>query len=496
MPDKQASENRPNLLLIMTDQHRGDSLGCDGHPVLETPYLDELAGQGTRFSCAYSATPSCLPARATLLTGQDQWHTGILGMGKGQGAIPNTFVHTLPGELAKAGYHTQSVGKNHFNPQRALNGYHNVILDESGREQTPDFQSDYRKWFEENKTGPYGYRDHSIGWNSWMARPSHLPEHLHPTWWTAQQAIEWLDRRDPSKPFFLKMSFARPHSPYDPPQAYFDMYKDQKLPDPYLGKWSEMHDDPQMAASTSAWRGKRSDTEIHRARAGYYGNVTFIDHQIGRLFYEMTKEHKEALDNTLVIFCSDHGDMLGDHHLWRKTYGYEGSARVPMIVKPPSSWEASGGQVSENIVELRDVMPTFLDAAGVDIPDTVQGQSMLATARGEKPKWRDFIIGEHVWCYSHEQANYYVTDGKKKYIYLPYLGIEQFFDLENDPGECNNLITDSQHKREIATWRQRLIQELENRDTGEVQDGKLVKMPLDTYPTSPHYKNFNCQSDQ
>src|SRR5690625_899576 len=106
------NKQRPNLLLIMTDQQRGDSLGCDGHPALETPYLDELAGQGTRFPHASSATPSCLPARATLLTGQDQWHTGILGMGKGQGHIPNNFVHTLPGELAKAGYHTQAIGKN------------------------------------------------------------------------------------------------------------------------------------------------------------------------------------------------------------------------------------------------------------------------------------------------------------------------------------------------------------------------------------------------
>src|SRR5690554_80784 len=113
---RQTDPARPNLLFIMTDQQRGDCLGCDGHPVLETPNLDFLAAQGTRFTHAYTATPSCIPARASLLTGMNAWHTGILGMGLGQKQIPSHFLHTMPGELAKAGYHTQAVGKNHFHP--------------------------------------------------------------------------------------------------------------------------------------------------------------------------------------------------------------------------------------------------------------------------------------------------------------------------------------------------------------------------------------------
>lgn len=479
---------RPNLLLIMTDQHRGDCLGCDGHPVLETPFLDDLAGNGTRFAAAYSASPSCIPARATLMTGMDQWHTGILGMGRSGGSMTTRYAHTLPGELAAAGYHTQGIGKMHFDPQRALYGFHNTLLDESSREQTPEFKSDYRKWFEEHKREPYGYHDHAVDWNSWMARPSHLPEHLHPTWWTAQESIEWLDRRDPEKPFFLKVSFARPHSPYDAPQTYYDMYKDRQLPEPYIGDWAHIHDVD--SADVNAWRTHRTPEQIRRARACYYGNVTFIDHQIGRLLYELRMKDPQAWSNTLIVFTADHGDMLGDHYLWRKTYAYEGSARIPFILRPPLTWEAPRGQVRDEVVELRDVMPTFLEAAGVPVPDTVDGQSTLPLVSGKDTAWRDHLLGEHDWCYSHEQANHYLTDGRWKYIWFPYLGTEQLFDLQTDPGEEHDLTP--QAPPELERWRQVMVEELGARECGLVEEGKLVKLSLERAIRSPHLHKYGC----
>ena len=138
--------DKPNLLLIVADQMRGDCFGAAGHPVVQTPNLDFLAAQGTRFPHAYSAVPSCLPARAALWSGQSQWHTGVLGMGRGQGPVPNDFPHTLAGELTRAGYRTHLVGKGHFQPQRAPMGFESSELDESGR--MPD--SDHRRWFEAN----------------------------------------------------------------------------------------------------------------------------------------------------------------------------------------------------------------------------------------------------------------------------------------------------------------------------------------------------------
>lgn len=486
-----AAQARPNLLLIMTDQHRADCLGCDGNPVIETPYLDELASQGTRFTAACTAVPSCIPARASLITGMDQWHTGILGMGKSGGKMTSAYKHTLPGELSAAGYHTQGIGKMHFQPQRALYGFHNTILDESGRVEAPGFVSDYRKWFEEHKEGPYGYRDHSIDWNSWMSRPSHLPEHLHPTWWTAQQAIEWLSRRDPEKPFFLKVSFARPHSPYDPPLVYYEMYRDRQMPQPYMGDWSSIHDIP--CDDVNAWRAHRSEREVQRARACYYANVTFIDHQIGRLLYELRRLSLEMWRNTLIIFCSDHGDMLGDHYLWRKTYAYEGSARIPLIIRPPLTWDCPRGQVRYEVVELRDIMPTFLEAAGAPIPPTVDGQSLLPFVRGEEPEWRAYLLGEHDWCYSHEQANYYVTDGRWKYIWFPYLGTEQLFDRAVDPGEEHNLAPLSEWQAELARWREILIRELDARACGLVVEGKLRRLSLEEVIRSPHLYRYGCR---
>lgn len=503
MPITDANKPRPNILLIMTDQQRGDCLGCDekSPAELETPNLDQLAIEGTRFRCAYSAVPSCIPARASLLTGMDQWHTGILGMGRGQGPIPDHYAHTLPGELAAAGYHTQSIGKNHFAPQRALNGYHNCIVDESGRAETPEFVSDYRAWFEQYKDGPYGYRDHSVEWNSWMARPSHLPEHLHPTHWTAQQAIDWLDRRDPAKPFFLKVSFTRPHSPYDPPRWYYDQYLDASIKKPFIGDWAHIHTQPGDGSignnpdDVNAWRSSRSHREIERARRAYYASVTFIDHQIGRLRYELRMRYPEAFRNTLIIFLSDHGDMLGDHHLWRKTYAYEGSARVPMIVRLPQTWgHAERGQVRDEVVEMRDVMPTVLDAVGISIPDTVQGRSMLPLMRGQQSQWRSWLHGEHVNCYSEEQAMQYLTDGRWKYIYFPYLGTEQLFDLTDDPGETRNLADDKEHGQTLQTWRNRLVDELTERGSTElVHNGELRPLESGEAYTSPNYKRYGVR---
>lgn len=248
---------RPNILLIMTDQQRGDCLGCDGHPMVETPNLDELAAEGVRFNCAYSATPSCIPARATLMTGQNQWHTGILGMGEGQRRMPADYPHTLPGELAKAGYHTQLVGKMHFHPSRALNGFHNTVLDEHESRNRPDFKSDYQTWFEANRPGEVTMREHGVDWNSMLGRPWHLPEFLHPTNWTARESIKFLERRDETKPFFLCTSFIRPHSPYDPPQVFWDMYINRDLPKPFASEWSNSAISCPRCLTLPGWKFRR-----------------------------------------------------------------------------------------------------------------------------------------------------------------------------------------------------------------------------------------------
>lgn len=476
---------KPNIILITTDQQRGDCLSCDGHPVIETPYLDELAEDGARFPHAYTSVPSCTPARAGILTGMDQWNHGRLTM---TGADPLEYPATLPGELTKAGYHTQAVGKMHFAPQRRLYGFHNLVLDESGRRQG-DFVSDYHEWFDENKDGPYGYRDHSVDWNSWMARPSHLPEHLHPSHWTASEGIKFIKHRDPTKPFFMWLSFARPHSPYDAPQSYFDMYNgNPDIPRAAVGEWASPWD--KKVADTNAPFSHRTDAEIHRARAGYYGNITFIDHQIGRVLYELRRHHPDVYKNTLIIFTSDHGDMMGDHHHWRKTYAYEGSARVPFLMRFPASWDIDREQVLDQPVELRDIMPTCLDAAGVEIPGSVDGKSLLTLAHDPNVEWRDFVQGEHTTCYDHDYGMQYVTDGKEKYIWYHHTGEEMFFDLRNDPLECHELSKSKAHAERVALWRKRLAEVNENRGDPRGKNGELVPQPEGALKLSPKYDEW------
>jgi arylsulfatase A-like enzyme len=238
-----------------------------------------------------------------------------------------------------------------------------------------------------------------------------------------------------------------------------------------------MHDVPADAVKVNAWRGKLSPWRIRRARAGYYGEISFIDTQIGRLRSYMARFHRRVLENTWFIFVSDHGDMQGDHHLWRKTYAYEGSAHIPMLVVPAANADESVQPTVDGVVELRDIMPTVLDAAGLPVPPTVDGESLLPIMRHEHAQWRQYLQGEHCTCYSREQEMQYVTDGRRKYIWLPRIGVEQFFDLERDPGECRNLADDPQRQEEIAPLRDHLSGVLEERNADWVKDGRPVTPP-------------------
>jgi len=457
-----------NIILILSDQMRGDCLGVAGNPCIQTPNLDFLASRGTLFSHAYSAVPSCVPARALLWTGQNQWHAGILGMGRGQAEIPNDFPHTLAGELTKAGFRTHLTGKGHFQPQRSLMGFESTELDESGR--MPD--SDHRQWFRAHAPAGVTPDDHGVGFNSWHARPWHTEERLHPTCWTMTRALEFLKTRDKSSPFFLNISFARPHSPYVPPAYYFNLHRPDDIPPPYVGEWASIHDDPRETKNPNAWRGKMTPGQIQRARAGYYGEIAFIDTQIGRLINWMQRYESETLQNTLILFTSDHGDMQGDHNLWRKTYAYEGSSRIPFLLVGPRARRHNVREVADEVIELRDVMPTLLEAAGVDVPDTVDGKSVMPLLERPGRGWRKYIHGEHCTCHSEEQEMQFVTDGRKKFIWFPRVRSEQFFDLESDPGECHNLIDDPGRQKEIETWRNYLVSELEARDCGWTKNGR------------------------
>ena len=450
---------RPNILLFTTDQQRGDHVSISGHPVVETPNVDAFVEQGAYFPNAYTEIPSTTGARRCLLAGQGSYVCGLVGYS----TVEWHERTTLPQVLGDHGYHCLSVGWRNLHPTRKLYGFHHVIPHD-----LREGADDYWDWLRE-QLGPDAHeRGHGCDANGWLARPWHLPERYHATNWTTDVALDQIRKRDTTRPFFLWVSHLRPHSPYDPPQFFYDMYIDRELPEIPVGDWAKKHDVPNRGLPRTAWRGRLTGTQSRRARAAYMGLCTHIDYELGRMMETMAKTG--ILDDTLILFTSDHGDMMGDHHLHRKTYAYEGSARIPFLIRYPAGFGAPRG-VFDSVVGLQDVMPTLLDAVGVPIPDSVTGASVFG-AMCSKP-WRAFLHGEHSPCYSLEEAMQYLTDGREKYIYFPATGEEQLFDLAVDRSELTDLARVSTHRARVALWRQRLTELLAERGDG-FSDGQRL----------------------
>lgn len=491
------NERRPNVVLVCVDQWRGDCLSIDGHDVLHTPHLDELALRGSRFTRAYSATPTCVPARMALLTGLSQRTHRRVGYTDG---VPFDIETTLPGEFRRHGYQTHAIGKMHYSPTRARLGFDDVRLHDGflhynrKREQPVEFYDDYVPWLraQAGQSAVADYFDHGLNCNSYVARPWDKPESLHPTTWAVTEALSWLYRRDPTAPFFMYLSFHRPHPPFDPPAWAFEQYLDAAPYEPVVGDWADAFAEYRQDSLHQAFVADFPQHILRRARAGYYGHMAHIDMQLNR-FIEGLQEFGEK-DNTYICFVADHGDMMGDHHLFRKGFPYEGSAHIPFLLAGPglspdaatqrssATWERPEGVARDEVVELRDVMPTLLDCAGLPIPDSVEGRSVLPLARGEQvDDWRPYLHGEHTVL---KQSLQWITDERWKYVWMSKSGQEQLFDLRHDPNETTDLASDVSYADELERLRRALIDELRGRPEGYLDGDRLVpgREPLTLLP--------------
>jgi len=474
-----ASDKRPNFLLIMTDQQRGDCLSLDGHPALLTPVMDSIGGQGVHFRRNYTTCPSCVPARRSLMVGQFPPTHGMVGY---RDRLDWNPPPTLPEVLRDAGYHTAIVGRNmHLHPRRKRYGFEEMVIHFAGTEGSRD---DYSRYSAENQTGDcLDHMAHGISGNGWTARPWHLDEKLHPTTWTVTEALRFLERRDPSCPFFLVASFTAPHPPLTPPGFYLDRYLRLDLPAPVIGDWAAPPPNSGLGQDVQSDHVDLRGEALRSAQAGYYGLINHVDDQLCRLLGAHTGLGGEDRRNTYVIFTADHGEMLGDHYLFRKCYPYEGSAHIPLLVRGP---DVQGGRVCDQATCLEDLMPTILDLAGCDIPDSVEGLSLAPVLRGETETLdREFLHGEHARCYSYEQANHFLTDGREKYVWYTGSGEEQLFDLLNDPGETRNLAVDPDEHGRVELWRRRLIERLSGRPEG-FTDGECLIPGQPHDPLLPH----------
>ena len=463
-------DNRPNIILLMADQMRADCMGIVGHPDVKTPFLDSLAADGVIYPNAYAACPTCVPARANLYTGMSQKKTGRVGY---EDCVPWRYEHTLAGELSKAGYYTQCVGKMHVHPLRNNLGFHNVRLHDGYLHayrypDTPSYEDqrvadDYYWWLKQELGIAADPVDNGTDCNSWVARPWLYEEKYHPTNWVASECLDFLRRRDRSMPFFLMASFVRPHPPMDAPEYYFNLYNNKDLQPPYRGDWN---DEERMIRDGHSYHAQSapSDPEyIRQLRASYYGAITHMDHQIGRLISALVEQR--LMDNTIILFCADHGEMLGDHLMFMKAKPYEGSAKVPMFISGPEKYIGKHRRICGDLVELRDVMPTLLELAGAPIPETVDGVSML---QGVEREW---LHGEH--SLGLDSMHFIVTK-TDKYIWYSQTGKELYFDLVRDPHESHNAINDIQYQDRISELRKHLIDELADREEGYSDGEKLM----------------------
>jgi arylsulfatase A-like enzyme len=380
---------------------------------------------------------------------------------------------TLAGELSHAGYQTGWIGRSmHQWPPRKKFGFEYMeIGDHRGEE-----YNDYGQWLEQHQPpGGGGYYGTGVMHNDYTARPWHMGEYLHRTNWTVNRALDFLENRDSSRPFFLTVSFVAPHPPLIPPACYFDRYIRTGVPDPVIGDWAVPPENDGIGLGQNSSRVNLTGEILLSARAGYFGLINHIDDQIWRLINPVTGIDKQTGNNTIILYTSDHGEMLGDHYLWRKTVPYEPSARIPFLLRAPERFGIKRRMTLQTPVCLEDIMPTLLEMAECEIPESVEGKSLLAVMRGE-----DVSLERPYLHIEHAPMHHTLTDGKKKYIWFVSDGTEQFFDLTADPNECINLIHSKEHTESISWWRSEMIAVLKDRPEGFTDSNTLV--PGRPYP--------------
>ncbi len=456
---------RPNILLLFTDQQRFDTVAALGNPLIKTPTLDRLCREGTAFTRCYTPSPVCVPARAALATGLAPHRNGCTDNENDVQPHLPSFIEVL----ADAGYQTHGVGKMHFTPDKQrMWGFASRDFSEEGMAEGGD---DFRRFLTDHGFGhvrdPHGVRSEYY----YIPQPSQLPDRLHHTRWTADRSIDFLARRDRDRPFFLWTSFIKPHPPFESPSPWPRLYRPAEMPRPFrpegfedlLGYWNR-------AQNRYKYRDQGQDDLLNRTmRAAYYACISYIDYQLARLLDALGDE----IDNTLILFSSDHGELMGDYGSVGKRCMLDAAARVPMLARWPEAFAA--GAQCQTPATLLDLWPTMIQAAGVDAEPTGGGEgvALQELAGGAEP--------ERV-VFSQFQQNgyglYMAASRQVKYIYSAPDQREWLFDLEADPLEAHDRSSDPDFAEITAAMRARCVQ----RFRADGYDGPLDGDGWRTFP--------------
>jgi arylsulfatase len=466
---------RPNVILILTDQQRYDTIRGLGFPYIDTPNLDRMVNEGVSFTQTHVTAPSCAPSRASLFTGFYPHTTGIY-------RNEDIWRHSWVELLADAGYYCANVGKMHTYPFDTPMGFHERHVVENKDRYYPLIPYFIDEWdkalrargFE--KPGRITYRHKEDYAERLGAFEWGLPEDLHPDFFVGDLATWWVENHPKEEPLFLQIGFPGPHPPYDPIARYAKPYVGRDLPLPNVTEEELAGQPPPIRALIREHQETDHDAvvhllhpsreQLHRQRAYYLANVTMIDEKIGQIFRAL--EENGYLEDSVVIFASDHGDCLGDHGHSQKWNMYDAVTRVPAIVWSPGRFE--GGRGVDDLAQLMDLGPTILEITGVNTPEATEARSLLPALEGEKWEGRRYVFAEHArdLILNETELMTMVRDREWKLVHFVDGPYGQLFDLRNDPGERHNLWDDPNHeekKRELldAILRWRIESDLQTR---------------------------------
>lgn len=418
-----------NILLITTDQQRFDTINALGNRSIFTPHLNYMAAMGTSYTSCYACCPICVPSRTTIMTGLHGYESGVVTNATHEEVMKKQTAarKTLPAMLTDAGYQTCATGKMHFSPARAHYGFEQMTL-----------PLDYMRYYDgrQDLARP---KAHGVGECEMEPVLSGVDTKDSMTAWVTDRSIDYLETRDPLRPFFLWTSYTKPHPPFDPCRDFWDLYADIPMPAPAYGDWSRNLEEAPQGFLAGAYENTNmhlfGEQQILASRRAYYALITQIDYSLGRLFGALREQ--DLFRNTWIIFTSDHGEMLGDHHMSQKNLFFEGSAHVPLLIVPPAGRGLPGNVRVDQLTQLADIYPTILHMAGLTPPEEITGNNLLSPL----PEGQLFF-GNSL------NSNFCVMDQKSKLVYSAVGDHLLLFDLAADPYEQHDLSNDPAWQQE------------------------------------------------
>lgn len=437
--------SRPNILFLFSDEHSYRCLslleGQTGEPV-QTPVLDALAKHGAFFSSAYCQSPLCTPSRICLLTGRSPMTSG----GWANGSYLKPEIPTVASAFADAGYATCLVGKMHLGGANQMAGFasrpYGDLTGGAGHQRDPLSKSE----------GGFEMRSRTAD-----AGLTEIPESALQEQVIVRETVTFLREQtaaEPDRPWFLCASFSRPHFPLTAPRRFLNRYWPEGVTPPKVGRTGDTASHPMTVGMAKGFRTEEvSEQEMMKARAAYFACVDYLDEILGDLLHLL--ERSGLLENTVIVYTTDHGEMAGEHGMWWKNSWHEAAARVPLVVQIPSqrSREISGARL-DTPVSLADLFPTLCGLANIEAPDDLEGRDLSkAVTTGTEPPAEPVFVDNPLPRWGKGSEHRLVRLGKYKFVRFRGMMPHLLFDLEADPLEQRNLLVNGAEE-EMATGRQ------------------------------------------